>query len=641
MKIKFIVFTLLCSLALSTFSILVISESNESEQPTIVETTPSGINIDNLSDEIDSYMEKYIGVTSPGAAVVVVKDGEIIYSGAYGMADIENNIPVSKDTVFEYASISKLFVWVSVMQLVEQGKLDLDADIRIYLPVEFNEKWKNTYTITMRNIMNHSSGYGEYPFDLFSSEDLMEVDLAQAILTTYPKQYYEPGTASSYSNYAVALAAYVVECISEKEFYEYEKEYIFDVLNMNQTAGHPYSIDNISILDNKAQGYRAGEKGFTNTGWSYISHYPAGSVNGTAEDLAKFVIALMPNEDTKSALFQNIDTTSLLLSSSYDEGSSGTAHGFFEYNFVTTPAFGHGGNTMSFSTQVVLVPQEQFGLIVLTNSAGELDITYGLCVLLIGSKNLDSMEIVQELPNIQNLAGTYVDIRRPEKTPLEFVSYLSTVSISVIGDNTIKLQKGPFSAEYVQISPYVFELVKCDNAIIRVNYHRLVFRMDNGTPTHILVGNGMDMSVLPAHRSSVYLLFSVIVAAISILFFLIYPVAIIISALKRRKKNDASNKKVVHVQDIASLSGTALVVNNIALIIYMIINQKAYYSQILPFIVLNYVIVIINVVLFAWGIVNFKKVKSKIQKVWFVVAGIILISFISILVNWNMFVLYI
>ena len=627
-------------LLFSGLSVPVHAESEALSQ-TSEETAPSGIKLAELSNEVDACMEKYIGVSSPGAVVVIVKNGEIILSRAYGMADTENNVPVNTDTVFEYASVSKMFVWVSVMQLAEQGKLDLDKDIRTYLPAGFSEKWKTNYPVTMRNIMNHSAGYGEYLFNLASEDESDSADLADAVLKTYPDQYFEPGTASSYSNYAAALAAYVIECITGKEFYQYEKENIFDKLNMNLTAGHPYWKDNPAILDNKAQGYTKQRNGqFANTGWSHVGQYPSGSVNGTGEDLAEFLMALMPAPGSDSPLFENNETINIMLSSSFSQGESGTAHGFFKYNSTSDQAYGHAGNSFSFSAQAVFVPSERFGAVILTNASGEQDITYGLHDLLIGSKKAVPSESGPELPDANLFSGYYTDMRRPEKTAHEFSSYLLLTEVKAIGTNRIQLKKGPFSAEYIQTSPYVFELAESESPVMRTIYYRLEFKTENMVPSQILIGNGLDLSALPAHRTPVRLALSAAVIIISVLFFAVCPIVLLISSIKRKRTNTVSDKKNVYVFNALVLSGTALLINNGILILPKLMSFFTRSSQINPLITANYILAAISSVLLITGLFSLSKQPSKTKKIWFAAAAAVLISFISVLASWNMFTLY-
>ena len=635
MKKKFsraITFMMICVFALSAVTV------SSSALP-IEGATPSGISFDTLEDEINGFMESRIGAASPGAAVAVVKDGEIIFTGAYGLADIERNIAVTEETVFEYGSISKLFVWISVMQLAEQGKLDLDEDVRTYLPDEFNEKWKTEYPVTMRNIQNHASGFGEYPFDTIAMENTGDVDLPGAILILHPHQYFKPGTASVYSNYATALAGYIVECISGKAFYQYQRDNIFDVAGMADSAGHPYWEDNISVLEHKALGYTGDGKGnFKDTGWSYVAAYPSGSINGTVADLARFAIALMPEPGLASPLFQNPDTIGTMLSPSYEEGGSGTAHGFFQLDSATVPAYGHGGNTVSFSSQLVFVPEERFGLVVLTNAGGEMDILFGLQNLLVGNKAAEPSPD-PDMPDAHTFEGSYVSMRRAEKTQVEFFHYLSLGRVTAIDNNTVKLDMMGLSGEYVQIAPYTFAITESSAPILRAMLSKFTFKIENGVPTQIMFGNGLDLSSLPSHRSPINLILSVVLLIASALFFLIVPIVLLVGSIRKRGKAAVSNKKLSLARAGLTLCGTALLVNNIIMLVLILMDQLMSYSKIFPFGVANYVLAAISIGMLVFGIANIKNTKSK-QKIGFFIITFMLAVFIILLIVWNMFVIY-
>jgi len=625
-------FTVLCTLLIPAFSAPILAAPAAG-------ITPTGIPLDTLECEIGLFMDKHIGISSPAAAVAVVKDGEIIFSDAYGLADIENNIPADTNTVFEYGSISKLFVWTSVMQLAEQKRLDLDVDVRVYLPETFNKKWKTTYPITMRNIMNHSSGFGEFPFDLLLPDASAEVSLEAAILNAHPAQYFEPGTASAYSNYATALAGYVVECISGQAFFQYQKDNIFDVLDMSQTAGHPFWSDNISILDNKAQGYIGNMKGkFRNFGWSNIALYPAGSVSGTADDLAKLVIALMPVNGVASPLFESRDTLTTMLSPSYEGNTSGTAHGFLEFNSATAPAFGHLGNTPSFSAQLAFVPEERFGLIVLSNTNSEFEILYGLQDLLIGNKAVTATD--QTMPSAYDVAGTYVSMRRAEKTPLEFVSYLSALKVNALDENTLQFKMGIFSGEYIQTAPYVFEITENASPVLHVMFPSLTFKVENGVPVQILTGNGLDMSALPSHRTTAHLVLSVTVLIAVAVYFPGSSIALIVTTIKRRKQGALSGRQPFRAQTALTLSGMVLLLNNVILLVTMVTNPVVHYSQVpLPLGIANYPIAALGAIALIFGVFNLRKA-GKPQQIRFFITGILFAAFVLLLVYWNMFVLF-
>ena len=184
-----------------------------------IPVTPSGIKLTELEQKIDQFIAPYIGHFVPGAAIVVTQGSELIFSKGYGYGNIEKKVPIDPiHTVFEYGSINKTFVWTAVMQLVEQGKMKLDQDIKTYLPPAFASKLKYNKPITLLNIMNHTAGFEEFTFGtVVSSPDQLD-SLPDALLSSEPKQTYEPGTVISYSNFATSLAAYAVESVSGETF---------------------------------------------------------------------------------------------------------------------------------------------------------------------------------------------------------------------------------------------------------------------------------------------------------------------------------------------------------------------------------------------------------------------------------------
>ena len=153
--------------------------------------------MNQLEKTVDGYMEEYVGKTANGAAVVYIQNGTMVFSKGYGYADVENKVPVDPaETVFEYASISKTFTWTAVMQLAEQGEIDLNADICTYLPQEFakelNQKKISEKPIRVVDLMNHRAGFGDQYFSMdFSSQDKLSESLEEALLKTMPDQIYE------------------------------------------------------------------------------------------------------------------------------------------------------------------------------------------------------------------------------------------------------------------------------------------------------------------------------------------------------------------------------------------------------------------------------------------------------------------
>lgn len=168
--------------------------------------TPSGIPYDRLQAEIDQFIEaRKEGCAS--VSVAVFKNDQTLYSRQYGFTDMAHQVPVDEDTVYEWGSVSKLMVWTSVMQLYEQGEIDLKKDIREYLPEGFLSKLSYDEPITMINLMNHNAGWQETTYDVEVKDASEIVDLETALYRTQPPQIYKPGEVTAYSNWGTALGS--------------------------------------------------------------------------------------------------------------------------------------------------------------------------------------------------------------------------------------------------------------------------------------------------------------------------------------------------------------------------------------------------------------------------------------------------
>ena len=195
----------------------------------------SGITYNEIGSEVEAYVEEHAD-TTVGMAISIFDRERVIYQNYFGYADKENELSVDADTVFEWGSATKLLVWVSVMQLWEQGELQLDCDIRAYLPEGFLNNLNYDTPVTMTHLMNHTAGFQEVYSDLFVKDGTNLPTLSAALLAHEPEQIYEPGTVTAYSNWGVALAAYIVECVSGMNFADYVHQNIFEPLGMEHTA---------------------------------------------------------------------------------------------------------------------------------------------------------------------------------------------------------------------------------------------------------------------------------------------------------------------------------------------------------------------------------------------------------------------
>src|ERR1017187_3254186 len=186
-----------------------------------------------FSDSILPFQLKQENIA--GAVIIVVKDGKVLFQKGYGYADVAKKTPVTPDgTLFRPGSISKLFTWTAVMQLVEQGKLDLDRDINDYLDVKIPATYPKP--ITLRNLMTHTPGFEEAVKDLIVTSGSMMIPLQSYVSTHMPQRVYAPGTTPAYSNYGATLAGYIVQRVSGMPFDDYVEKNIFVPLGMSNTT---------------------------------------------------------------------------------------------------------------------------------------------------------------------------------------------------------------------------------------------------------------------------------------------------------------------------------------------------------------------------------------------------------------------
>jgi CubicO group peptidase (beta-lactamase class C family) len=222
-----------------------------------------------------------------GATLSVVKDGKILFAQGYGYADVQQKRPVIADqTLFRPGSISKLFTWTAVMQLVEAGKINLDADINTYLDFKIPPAFGKP--ITMRNILTHTAGFGETTSETFVDNKGQMQPYRSYLVKHMPSRIYPPGKIVAYSNYGATLAGYVVERLSGQSFDDYVDRHIFRPLDMlHSTFAQPIPA---AWEKNMSKGYilASDEKPYP---FEFIEIAPAGSLSATATDMAHFMIA--------------------------------------------------------------------------------------------------------------------------------------------------------------------------------------------------------------------------------------------------------------------------------------------------------------------------------------------------------------
>ena len=395
------------SVFLILFSLLIFSNKALASEASL----PSGIKDSEIGDLIEDYIYENKDTTA-AVSIAVFRGDQTLYQTAYGYANIEDKLKADDETVYEWGSVSKLLVWTSIMQLWEQGLIDLEADVKEYLPEDFFTKLKYDQPITMLNLMNHNAGFEDAIFQMCAESEDELLTLEEALKVTEPHQNYRPGEVVAYSNWSSTLAGYIVERISGMPYYEYVQKNIFNPLDMNHTGLEPAYSDNPWVKSKllEAEGYTT-ELVPMEGGLFYINLYPSGSTAGTLDDMLKFAKALQPNSDGSKKLFKNEETLNEMLSPTLkypDTEIDYINHGLWSHEY-NVQALGHGGNTLMYSAYLVFDPVTSVGAVIMTNQGNELTYYYGLPPMIFGK--VGEMAVEEERNNTSDIKGLYYSAR--------------------------------------------------------------------------------------------------------------------------------------------------------------------------------------------------------------------------------------
>jgi CubicO group peptidase (beta-lactamase class C family) len=287
---------------------------------------------------------------SPSGVVAIVRGGELLLAKGYGYQDVEAGITVDPArTLFRPGSVSKLFTWVAVMQLAEQGRVDLDADVNDYLG---NFRVRDTFPqpITLRHVLTHTTGFEDGALGYLIIDDPERImPLAQSMARYQPARVNPPGAQTAYSNYATALAGLIIENVSGMAFAEYVREHVFDPIGMTRSTFLEPLPDGLAAGMAKSYGVEAG--GFVEKPFEIISNFgPAGAQSATATDMVRFGQAILNGGELDGARILEAGTVEQMLARafSHDERLMGMALGFYEIEENGVRIVGHGGDTRWF-----------------------------------------------------------------------------------------------------------------------------------------------------------------------------------------------------------------------------------------------------------------------------------------------------
>jgi len=433
-------------------------------------TTADRLTAPDLEAWLDGFMPYALEKNDvAGAVVVVVKDGKVLLEKGYGYADLAKRTPVDPErTLFRPGSVSKLFTWTAVMQLVEQGKIDLDQDVNTYL--DFKIPPYQGKPVTMRNIMTHTAGFEEAIRGLIATDPKGIQPLGDTLKYWVPSRVYAPGSTSAYSNYATAVAGYIVQRISGEPFDRYIANHIFAPLGMQHSSFSQPLPPELQAMVSK--GYKQASDGKPKP-YEFINLAPAGSLAATGADMGRFMIAHLQNGAFDGTRILREDTAIQMHTS-----ATGTITplnrimlGFYESSINGHRAIAHGGDTEWFHSDLQLFPDDGIGVFVSANSAGKdgaaRDIRGALFDgftkrYLPGPGPVGTgVDAATAKLHAQQIAGYYDVSRAAVSNFLSLVYLLGEVKVVANDDGTISI---PMLAGYSgapkkwrEISPYVWQ----------------------------------------------------------------------------------------------------------------------------------------------------------------------------------------
>jgi CubicO group peptidase (beta-lactamase class C family) len=342
------------------------------EQPQALQVSqaapPHALTASDAEAWLDGLMPTALNTAEvPGAVVVIVMDGRVVVEKGYGFSDFEKRLPVDpRKTLFRGGSTSKLFTWTAVMQLVEQGKLDLDADVNTYL--DFKIPQRHGLPVTLREIMTHRAGFEENARDLIIFGETTPV-LDEAVKSYVPPRILDPRDGPAYSNYATTLAGYIVQRVSGEAFDDYIERHILVPLDMkNSTFRQPLPQ---AMRLQMSKGYNTWDE--PGSGYEIVTKAPAGALATTGEDMAHFMVAHLQLGRYGDGQILRPQTAQLMQTTITKALTdlNGNALGFYEQNINGHRVIAHGGDTNYFHTNLVLFPDDRVGLYISVNATGK------------------------------------------------------------------------------------------------------------------------------------------------------------------------------------------------------------------------------------------------------------------------------
>ena len=510
-----------------------------------------------------------------GGVIVVVKDGEVLAQKGYGYADVASKRPVDPQrTLFRAGSVAKLVTHTAVMQLVEQGKLDLDADIAKYLDFPVPDAAAFGKPVTLHNLMTHTGGFEELVRGLMARDPQKLMNLETYSKATKPSRIFPPGEVPSYCNYCVTLEGYIVQRVSGEDFDDYLDRHIFAPLGMStSTFRQPLPKQ---FEEQMSAGYSVASQppGY----FELVGPAPAGSLSTTGADMARFMIAQLRAFGGAEQPLLGHEAAQRMQTTMFRAvpPSLGMSVGFFERDRNGHRVREHGGDTQFFHSKLAMFMDDNVGIFMSFNSTGKEGAVHPLRESIFAqfadryfpAPLPESAPAQDAVAKAQLVAGRYAPSRRAETTFFKLFTLLGQASIAPKEDGVLNVpglnELSGQPKEWRVTGPLVWrESRGPEQVAVKMNGDRVEMLSADE------VGGILVLLPVPWHQSGAWILPVVgIATAILLITALAWPIA----AWRRRRRGTALAlsprelrwyrlARVVAIIDVVFLAGWMFIVS--------------------------------------------------------------------------------
>ncbi|MBT6491771.1 MAG: beta-lactamase family protein [Deltaproteobacteria bacterium] len=366
--------------------VLVLGCSASSEPPEEPQTSPSDpaaqeteTGEDDPWSDMTQFIEEQKTLNNiPGLAVALTRPGEVLWTAGFGLANRETGVPVTIDTPFMMASVSKTLTAVAVMQSQDDGELALDDNINTHLPFLVDNPRVEDEEILVRHLVSHTSGirdnWSQMPYADGDSPHALGSYLEGYLLEggawfNATDNFYAnmPGTVNEYGNIATALAGFVVESSTGGSFDDYCDEHIFDVLSMENTGWHLADFDPALVA--MPYEYENGEH--QAVGHYGYPDYPDGQLRSSVNDMARFLAAISNQGQLGEAQILTPQSVAEMFTPQFPSVDSGQFVFWYQSSLGDRTVFGHNGGDQGVATQILFSPESGIGVVVMLNTDWE------------------------------------------------------------------------------------------------------------------------------------------------------------------------------------------------------------------------------------------------------------------------------